>query len=75
MTEQIVASPSTIRKGLVQEMESHQWKQFNDIFDILDDNNDTLEYTDAELNRYFLSGHLKSIIEEEEMMDFDVKLS
>ncbi|CAF5035395.1 unnamed protein product, partial [Rotaria socialis] len=44
----------------------------------VDDALDTLEYTDEELNRYFLSGHLPSIVseeeeeEEEEIMDDDV---
>lgn len=45
--------------------------EFDDIFDISDDALDTLEYTDEELNRFFLSGHLPSMISEEETMDDD----
>ena len=46
--------------------------EFDDIFDIIDDALDTLEYTDEELNRFFLSGHLPSMIsEEEQTMDDD----
>ncbi|CAF3327476.1 unnamed protein product [Rotaria socialis] len=50
-------------------------EEFDDIFDVVDDALDTLEYTDEELNRYFLSGHLPSIVseeEEEEITDNDV---
>ena len=39
------------------------------MFDIIDDNNDELEYTDEELNRYFQLGHLNSIIDDEELID------
>ena len=43
------------------------------MFDISDENVDALEYTTEELNRYYLSGHLRSIlIDEEPMMDVDV---
>ena len=45
-----------------------------DIFDIIDDDNDPLQYKDDELNQYFFSGHLNSRIygdEEEEAMDDD----
>ncbi|CAF1316658.1 unnamed protein product [Adineta steineri] len=35
------------------------------MFDILDRNNDVLEYTKEELNRYFTSGHLSVTIDEE----------
>ena len=44
-------------------------EQFDTIFDIIDENNDSLEYTTEELNRYFQSGHLNSIIDEEEIID------
>ena len=50
----------------------NQWntmEQFDDIFDIIDENSDTLEYTTEELNRYFESGHLNSIIGEEEIIE------
>ncbi|CAF4549744.1 unnamed protein product, partial [Rotaria magnacalcarata] len=40
-----------------------------DIFDIIDDDNDTFEYTIEELNKYFISGHLNSIPNEEEIID------
>lgn len=33
-----------------------------------------MEYEEKELNRYFLEGHWKSMIDEEEMIDDDVKL-
>ncbi|CAF5215698.1 unnamed protein product, partial [Rotaria magnacalcarata] len=42
---------------------------FEDIFDTIDDDNDTFEYTIEELNKYFISGHLNSIPNEEEMID------
>ena len=38
----------------------------NHIFNIFDDNTDTLEYTKDILNQYFTSGHLQSIIMDEE---------
>ncbi len=44
---------------------------YEDIFDILDENHDTLEYTTEELNRYFTSGHINSTIDEEEMIEDD----
>ncbi|CAF5081050.1 unnamed protein product [Rotaria magnacalcarata] len=44
-------------------------EEFEDIFDIIDDDNDIFEYTIAELNKYFISGHLNSIPNEEEMTE------
>ncbi|CAF1203637.1 unnamed protein product, partial [Adineta steineri] len=38
---------------------------YDNVFDILDRNNDVLEYTKEELNRYFTSGHLNVTIDEE----------
>ena len=35
------------------------------MFDILDENDDTLEYTTEELNRYFTSGHLNATIDDD----------
>lgn len=46
-------------------------EQINDIFDITDENNDAFDYTKEELNRYFESGHLHSLIYEEEIIDDD----
>ncbi|CAF3440255.1 unnamed protein product [Rotaria socialis] len=46
-------------------------EEFDDIFNIFDDNKDTLEYTDEELNKYFYSGHLSAIVYEEETIDDD----
>ena len=46
-----------------------------DTFDTIDDNNDGLQFTTEELNRYFLSGHLQSVMYEEEMIDNDDYLS
>jgi hypothetical protein len=43
----------------------------DDIFDILDDNNDECEHTTEELNCYFESGHLNSIMEEEVVVEDD----
>ena len=51
-----------------------QWniiEGLDDIFDIVDDDNDTLEYEEDELNKYYLSGHLNSIEHEDEMIDDD----
>lgn len=39
------------------------------IFDIFDENNDDLEYTNNELDQYYLSGHLNSMLIDEEPMD------
>ncbi|CAF4754340.1 unnamed protein product, partial [Rotaria sp. Silwood2] len=38
----------------------------------IDDMNDGLQYTTDELNRYFQSGHLKSTINEEEIIEDDI---
>ncbi|CAF1603708.1 unnamed protein product, partial [Rotaria magnacalcarata] len=46
-------------------------EDFDDIFDIVDDDNDTLEYEEDELNKYYLSGHLNSMAHEDEMIDDD----
>lgn len=46
-------------------------EHFNDIFDIIDDNHDPLEYTNDELNKYFFNGHFKFMINEEETIDPD----
>lgn len=40
----------------------------NEMFHVLDQNNDELEYTDAELNRYFLSGHVNTLVGDEELI-------
>ncbi|CAF4479566.1 unnamed protein product, partial [Rotaria magnacalcarata] len=42
---------------------------FEDIFDIIDNDNDIFEYTIEELNKYFISGHLNLIPNEEEIID------
>ncbi|CAF3740877.1 unnamed protein product [Rotaria sp. Silwood1] len=44
-------------------------KPYNDIFDLMDDINDELQFTAEELNRYFLLGHLKQTINEDEYME------
>ncbi|CAF3826272.1 unnamed protein product [Rotaria sp. Silwood1] len=46
-------------------------KPYNDMFDIMDDTNDGLQFTSDELNRYFLSGHLKPTINEDEVLEID----
>ncbi|CAF4936584.1 unnamed protein product, partial [Rotaria socialis] len=46
-------------------------EDFDDMFDIVDDENDTLEYAEDELNKYYLSGHLNSMEHEDEMIDDD----
>ncbi|CAF4465194.1 unnamed protein product, partial [Rotaria magnacalcarata] len=46
-------------------------EDFDDIFDIVDDDNDSLEYEEDELNKYYLSGHLNSMAHEDEMIDDD----
>ncbi|CAF4419094.1 unnamed protein product [Rotaria magnacalcarata] len=46
-------------------------EDFNDMFDIVDDENDTLEYAEDELNKYYLSGHVNSMVQEDEMIDDD----
>ncbi|CAF2163767.1 unnamed protein product, partial [Rotaria magnacalcarata] len=42
---------------------------FEDIFGIINDDNDTFENTIEELNKYFISGHLNSFPNEEEIID------
>ena len=46
-------------------------EEFDDIFDIVDDDYDTLEYTNGELNQYFKSGHLNSIVNEDDNFNDD----
>jgi hypothetical protein len=46
-----------------------QWS--NDIFDILDDDNDEREHTTGQLNRYFQVGHINSMYDEEQMVEVD----
>ncbi|CAF1539752.1 unnamed protein product [Rotaria magnacalcarata] len=46
-------------------------EEFDDIFNIFDDDKDTLEYTGEEFNKYFFSGHLPAMVYEEETMDDD----
>ncbi|CAF3235064.1 unnamed protein product [Rotaria socialis] len=46
-------------------------EDFNDMFDIVDDENDTIEYAEDELNKYYLSGHVNSMVQEDEMIDDD----
>lgn len=46
-------------------------EQYDIIFDVIDENNDSLEYTTEELNRYFESDHLNSVIDEEESIEYD----
>ena len=38
---------------------------------MIDDDNDTLEYEEDELNKYYLSGHLNPMAHEEETIDDD----
>ncbi len=42
-------------------------------FDIPDDDHDSVDFTNQELNRYFLEGHINSmtIMDEEEMVEDD----
>jgi hypothetical protein len=44
---------------------------YEDIFDVLDENQDALEFTTEELNRYFTSGHINAMMGEEEMIEDD----
>jgi len=46
-----------------------QWS--NDIFDIIDDDTDELEYTTEQLSRYFQVGHINSMYDEEKMVEDD----
>jgi hypothetical protein len=46
-----------------------QWS--NDIFDIIDDDTDQLEYTTEQLSRYFQVGHINSMYDEEKMVEDD----
>lgn len=47
----------------------------DDMFHIVDDNKDPLQYTDEELNKYFFSGYLKSSINHEEYLDFNNEIN
>ena len=40
--------------------------RYEHMFDIFDNNHDSLEYTTDELNRYYMSGHLSTTTEHEE---------
>ena len=54
-----------------------QWRQtqwYDTIFDVYDDNNDTLEYTSEELNRYFYSSEQQTTMDEEETIADDVAM-
>jgi hypothetical protein len=44
---------------------------YNDIFDILDDDNDEFEHTAGQLNRYFQVGHINRMYDEEQMVEDD----
>ncbi|CAF4608751.1 unnamed protein product, partial [Rotaria sp. Silwood2] len=66
-----MATKSKDSKSIVNET----WKNvkpYKDIFDTIDDMNDGVQYTTDELNRYFQSGHLKSTINEEEIIEDDI---
>ena len=41
----------------------------NDLFDILDDNNDGFEHRTDQLDQYFELGHIHSTVNEEDMME------
>ena len=43
----------------------------DDLFNIIDDDQDELKYTMKELNRYFEEGHLQFMMEEEDLIDED----
>ncbi|CAF4991960.1 unnamed protein product, partial [Rotaria sp. Silwood1] len=47
-------------------------KSFNDTFDIIDDTNDGLQFSDDVLNQYFHSVRLQSTIFEEEKIEYEI---
>ncbi|CAF3726651.1 unnamed protein product, partial [Rotaria sp. Silwood1] len=47
-------------------------KPFNDTFDIIDDTNDGLQFSDDVLNQFFLSGQLQSTIYQEEKIEYEI---
>ncbi|CAF1634563.1 unnamed protein product, partial [Rotaria sordida] len=51
---------------------SNNIKPFHDTFDIIDETNDGLQFSKDILNQYFLSGQLKSMIYEEEIIQYDI---
>ncbi|CAF3934742.1 unnamed protein product [Rotaria sordida] len=51
---------------------SNNVKPFHDTFDIIDETNDGLQFSKDILNQYFLSGQLKSMIYEEEIIQYDI---
>ncbi|CAF2104344.1 unnamed protein product [Rotaria magnacalcarata] len=60
---------STVNKNLYENIDWSKVEEIKDIIDIIDDDYDTLEYSNEELDEYFKSGHLNSIVNEEEMIE------
>ncbi|CAF2184251.1 unnamed protein product [Rotaria magnacalcarata] len=65
-SDEIASNVNTVSHGNIN---CHSTKDFEDFFDIIDDDSDQLEFTTEELNQFFLSGHLKSIVYEDETID------
>ncbi|CAF4160822.1 unnamed protein product, partial [Adineta steineri] len=65
MSESDHRSMSTTSKSSYHKINWKDMEWYDNVFDILDRNNDVLEYTKEELNRYFTSGHLNVTIDEE----------
>ncbi|CAF1450004.1 unnamed protein product [Rotaria sordida] len=62
----------TKSKSSYGKMNSIDMEEFHDMFDTIDENNDELEYTTDELNRYFFEvGHINSLIDESEIIEID----
>ncbi|CAF1279138.1 unnamed protein product [Rotaria sordida] len=51
---------------------SNNSKPFDDMFDTIDETNDGLQFSTDVLNQYFLTGQLKSMIYEEEIIQYDI---
>ncbi|CAF4038916.1 unnamed protein product, partial [Rotaria sordida] len=51
---------------------SNNSKPFDDMFDTIDDTNDGLQFSTDVLNQYFLTSQLKSMIYEEEIIQYDI---
>ncbi|CAF1320764.1 unnamed protein product, partial [Rotaria sordida] len=51
---------------------SNNSKPFDDMFDTIDETNDGLQFSTDVLNQYYLTGQLKSMIYEEEIIQYDI---
>ncbi|CAF3104674.1 unnamed protein product [Rotaria sp. Silwood2] len=66
MADRNQASKSMINKS------PNTGKPFNDMFDIIDDTNDGLQFSTDVLNQFFQTGQLKSMIYQEEISEYDI---